>query len=119
MLAVVIAVNQLESHVLQPLLLGRAVKLHPLAVVLALAAGLLVAGLAGALLVVPLLAVLNSVTRSLLSDADEHVLPSDVRTSEPEESGPDEPRLDTDRGGTPAEPGPAIVPCDRDHRTVT
>lgn len=102
-LAVVIAVNQLESHVLQPLLLGRAVKLHPLAVVLALAAGLLVAGIAGALLAVPLLAVLNSAVRSLLSDADEHVRPADVRTSEPEESGPDEPGLDTEAGQGPAD----------------
>ncbi len=95
-LIIVIAVNQLESHVLQPFLLGRAVKLHPLAVVLAIASGLLVAGIAGALLAVPLLAVLNSAVRSLLSEADEHVLPADVHTSEPEESGPDEPGLDTE-----------------------
>ncbi|MDX8052766.1 AI-2E family transporter [Lentzea sp. BCCO 10_0798] len=95
-LIIVVAVNQLESHVLQPFLLGRAVKLHPLAVVLAIASGLLVAGIAGALLAVPLLAVLNSAIRSLLSEADEHVAPADVRTSEPEESGPDEPGLDTE-----------------------
>jgi predicted PurR-regulated permease PerM len=95
---IVIAVMQLESHVLQPLLLGRAVKLHPLAVVLAIAAGLLVGGIAGALLAVPLLAVLNSGIRSLLSEADEHVDPADVHASEPEESGPDEPGLDTEAG---------------------
>jgi putative heme transporter len=95
-LIVVIAVNQLESHILQPFLLGRAVKLHPLAVVLAIAAGLLVAGIAGALLAVPLLAVLNSAIRSLRSEADEHVSPADVHTSQPEESGPDEPGLDTE-----------------------
>ncbi|NKE57069.1 AI-2E family transporter [Lentzea sp. PSKA42] len=95
-LIIVIAVNQLESHILQPFLLGRAVKLHPLAVVLAIAAGLLVAGIAGALLAVPLLAVLNSAARSLLSEADEHVLPADVHTSQPEASGPDEPGLDTE-----------------------
>ena len=93
-LGVVIAVMQLESHVLQPLLLGRAVKLHPLAVVLSIATGLLVGGIAGALLAVPLLAVLNSGIRSLLSEADEHVDPEDVHTSEPEDSGPDEPGLD-------------------------
>ncbi|WP_439663818.1 AI-2E family transporter [Lentzea sp. HUAS TT2] len=87
-LGVVIAVMQLESHVLQPLLLGRAVKLHPLAVILAIAAGLLTAGIAGALLAVPLLAVLNSGIRSLLSEADEHVSPADVRASAPEESAP-------------------------------
>ena len=67
-LGIIIAVMQLEGHVLQPLLLGRAVKLHPLAVVLAIAAGLVVAGIAGALLAVPLLAVLNSGIRSLRSD---------------------------------------------------
>ncbi|WP_240686822.1 AI-2E family transporter [Amycolatopsis suaedae] len=67
-LAIVIGVMQLESHVLQPLLLGRAVKLHPLAVVLAIAAGLVVAGIAGALLSVPLLAVLNAGIRSLVHE---------------------------------------------------
>jgi predicted PurR-regulated permease PerM len=69
-LAIVIAVMQLESHVLQPWLLGRAVRLHPLAVVLAIAAGLIAAGIAGALLSVPLLAVLNAGVRSLLHDRD-------------------------------------------------
>jgi putative heme transporter len=93
-LGIIIAIMQLEGHILQPLLLGRAVKLHPLAVVLAIAAGLLVAGIAGALLAVPLLAVLNSGIRSLRSEADENVDPDDVHTSEPEETGPDEPGLD-------------------------
>jgi len=99
-LGVVIAVMQLESHVLQPLLLGRAVKLHPLAVVLSIATGLLVGGIAGALLAVPLLAVLNSGIRSLLSEADEHVDPEDVHTSEPEDTGPDEPDLERQPGLT-------------------
>jgi predicted PurR-regulated permease PerM len=67
-LAIVIGVMQLESHVLQPLLLGRAVRLHPLAVVLAIAAGLIAAGIAGALLAVPLLAVLNAGIKSLLHE---------------------------------------------------
>jgi predicted PurR-regulated permease PerM len=93
-LGIIIAIMQLEGHILQPLLLGRAVKLHPLAVVLAIAAGLLVAGIAGALLAVPLLAVLNSGIRSLRSEADENVDPDDVHSSEPEETGPDEPGLD-------------------------
>ncbi|HEV7650661.1 MAG TPA: AI-2E family transporter [Actinophytocola sp.] len=65
-LGIVIAVMQLESHVLQPWLLGRAVRLHPLAVVLAIATGLVAAGIAGALLAVPLLAVLNAGIKSLL-----------------------------------------------------
>jgi predicted PurR-regulated permease PerM len=67
-LGIVIAVMQLESHVLQPLLLGRAVRLHPLAVVLSIATGVVVAGIAGGLLAVPILAVFNSGVRSLLHD---------------------------------------------------
>jgi predicted PurR-regulated permease PerM len=58
-LGIVIAVMQLEGHVLQPLLLGRAVHVHPLAVVLAIAAGLLLAGIFGALIAVPTVACAN------------------------------------------------------------
>jgi predicted PurR-regulated permease PerM len=58
-LGIVVAVMQLEGHVLQPLLLGRAVHVHPLAVVLSIAAGLLVAGIFGALIAVPVVACAN------------------------------------------------------------
>ncbi|MCP3799458.1 AI-2E family transporter [Allokutzneria sp. A3M-2-11 16] len=64
-LVIVIAVMQLESHVLQPLLLGKAVQLHPLAVVVAIVGGLALAGLVGALLSVPVLAVISAAIRSL------------------------------------------------------
>ncbi len=67
-LGIVVAVMQLEGHVLQPWLLGRAVRLHPLAVVLAITAGLVAGGIPGALLAVPLLAVLNAGIRSLVHD---------------------------------------------------
>jgi predicted PurR-regulated permease PerM len=60
MLAAIILVMQLEGHVLQPFLLGRAVKLHPLAVLLAIAIGVITAGIVGALLAVPLLAFVKS-----------------------------------------------------------
>lgn len=69
-LGVVIAVQQLEGHVLQPLLLGRAVSLHPLAVVLSVAAGVVIAGIPGALLAVPLLAVITAAVRSLTSPVE-------------------------------------------------
>jgi putative heme transporter len=59
MLGVVILVQQVEGHVLQPLLVGAAVKVHPLAVVLAVATGGFIAGIPGALFAVPLVAVLN------------------------------------------------------------
>ncbi|WP_313405052.1 AI-2E family transporter [Aeromicrobium sp.] len=65
MLAGVVAVQQLESHVLQPFLMGHIVALHPLAILLAIAAGVVAAGIVGALLAVPLAACVNSVVRHL------------------------------------------------------
>ncbi|MCR2762293.1 AI-2E family transporter [Microbacterium sp. zg.B48] len=59
MLVVVLAVQQIEGHVLQPLLMGSAVKVHPLAVVLVVAGGALIAGIPGALFAVPLAAFVN------------------------------------------------------------
>ncbi len=56
MLGVVILVNQIEGHVLQPLVMGNAVKVHPLGVVLAVSTGALLAGIPGALFAVPLTA---------------------------------------------------------------
>ncbi|TGD89868.1 AI-2E family transporter [Mycolicibacterium sp. CH28] len=67
-LGVVIAVQQLEAHILQPLVMGRAVSIHPLAIVLAITAGGVLAGIVGALLAVPLLAFLNSAVRVLVAD---------------------------------------------------
>ncbi|MFQ1002026.1 AI-2E family transporter [Modestobacter sp. SSW1-42] len=58
-LGIIVLVMQLESHVLQPLLLGRAVSVHPLAVVLGIAGGLLVGGIFGALIAVPVIACAN------------------------------------------------------------
>jgi predicted PurR-regulated permease PerM len=73
-LGLIIAVQQLEGHVLQPLVMGRAVSIHPLAVVLGIAAGGVLAGIVGALLAVPTIAFLNSAVRVLLAhdpDAEE------------------------------------------------
>ena len=65
MLGVIIGVQQLEGHVLQPFLLGRWVALHPLGVILAIAGGVLVAGVVGALVAVPLAAAANAVVLHL------------------------------------------------------
>ena len=78
MFGVVVLVQQVESNVLQPLLLGRAVRVHPLAVILAIAAGVIVAGIFGALVAVPLVAVLNAVFHHLLD-------PDPPEVSSPEE----------------------------------
>ncbi|WP_218123859.1 AI-2E family transporter [Quadrisphaera sp. DSM 44207] len=66
MLGVVVLVQQLESHVLQPFLLGRAVSVHPLGVIVAIAAGVTLAGIPGALFAVPVVAVLNTVITYLV-----------------------------------------------------
>jgi putative heme transporter len=67
-LGLIIAVQQLEGHVLQPLVMGRAVSIHPLAIVLAISGGAVLAGIVGALLAVPTVAFLNSAMRVLLAD---------------------------------------------------
>jgi predicted PurR-regulated permease PerM len=64
-LGIVLAVQQLESNLLQPFLMSRAVKLHPLAIVLAVTAGGFVWGIIGALVAVPLLAIINGTVRAL------------------------------------------------------
>lgn len=65
MLIVVLAVQQAESHILQPLVMGKAVSLHPLAVVLAVTGGTMLAGIAGALFAVPIMAIANTVVKYL------------------------------------------------------
>lgn len=57
----VIAIQQLEGHILQPLIMGRFIKIHPLAVVFAVATGALVAGILGTIIAVPLAAVVKTV----------------------------------------------------------
>ncbi|HEX5256347.1 MAG TPA: AI-2E family transporter [Mycobacterium sp.] len=66
-LGVLIAVNQMEAHLLQPLVMGRAVSIHPLGVVLAISTGGVLAGIVGALLAVPTVAFLNNAMQVLLA----------------------------------------------------
>jgi predicted PurR-regulated permease PerM len=77
LLGVVLLVQQLEGHVLQPLLLGRAIKVHPLAVVFGIATGVLLAGIVGALIAVPIVAVVNTVA-TYLSREDRSLVPTDT-----------------------------------------
>ena len=69
-LAVVIGVQQLESHVLQPVILGRSVRVHPLAVIAAIAAGAILAGIVGTLVAVPVVAVVKAVAEHLFRHDD-------------------------------------------------
>src|SRR6516162_324505 len=66
-LGLLIVVNQLEAHLLQPLVMGRAVSIHPLAIVLAISTGGVLAGIVGALLAVPTVAFLNNAIQVLLA----------------------------------------------------
>jgi predicted PurR-regulated permease PerM len=67
MFGVIVLVQQLEAHVLQPFLMGRFVSVHPLGVIVAIAMGVIVAGIPGALMAVPLAASLNAVVQHLAS----------------------------------------------------
>ncbi len=97
MLAIVIGVQQLEGHVLQPFLMGRWVSVHPLGVILAIAAGVLTAGVAGALVAVPLAAAVNAVVQHLAAytepgdDPVEELAEDYVETGETSHVEEDEP----------------------------
>lgn len=65
MLGIVLLVQQVESHALQPLIMGSAVKIHPLAIVFTVSGGTIVAGFAGAVLAVPVVAFLNVFIKAL------------------------------------------------------
>jgi predicted PurR-regulated permease PerM len=86
-IAIILAVQQIEGHILQPFLLGRLVNVHPLGIVLAVAAGSLVAGIAGAVFAVPLVAVVNSVGTTLAARAEARRRP---RTETPIAPSPEE-----------------------------
>ena len=102
MLGVVIVVQQLEGHILQPFLMGRWVSVHPLGVIIAIAAGVITAGIAGALVAVPLAAALNAVVQHLASYTESGDDPVEELEEDYEET-----RRDRRRAGGPGlEPGP-------------
>lgn len=92
MLVIVILVQQLEGHILQPLIQGKLVAIHPLAVVLAVAGGSIVAGLIGAVIAVPIVAVANVLVRYTAQVSRQH------------------PR-DTAHGPAAADPNPVQTPA--------
>jgi predicted PurR-regulated permease PerM len=67
-LGVLVLMNQLDGHLLQPQVVGKMVRLHPLAVILVLAVAGLVAGIAGAVVAVPITAAITSAVRALHHD---------------------------------------------------
>ena len=75
---ILIVEDQLEAHLLQPQVVGRVIRLHPLAVILALAVGGVLAGIGGAVMAVPIVAV---ITRPV----------PELRPREPGDLGPGDP----------------------------
>jgi putative heme transporter len=84
---IALLVQQLEGHLLAPLLLGRAVALHPVVIILALAAGSILGGIIGAFLAVPIAAVVTAVGTYLRGEP----------VGEPAEAGEPEPET-SERG---------------------
>src|SRR5579863_1784754 len=78
LLGILIIEDQLEAHLLQPQVVGKMIRLQPLAVILSLAAGGILAGIPGAVVAVPIVAV---ITRAL----------PELRRTEPEDLGPEDP----------------------------
>jgi len=83
MLGGVVLVQQIEAHVLQPFLMGRFVSVHPLGVILAIASGVIVAGVVGALVAVPLAAIINAVVQHLASFTDIGESPEEAAENDP------------------------------------
>lgn len=96
LLAIVLGVQQFEGHVLQPLLLGRAVSVHPVAVIIAIAGGIALAGLPGALFAVPLVAVTNTVVTYLVRGGRGGELPEEDGANQ--ETAPLEPDVVPEAG---------------------
>ncbi|RMI43120.1 AI-2E family transporter [Streptomyces triticirhizae] len=108
-LGVVLLVQQIEGNVLQPFILGRMVRVHPLAVVLAVAAGSMLAGIPGAVVAVPLVAVINTVVgylRAYQEEADRRA-GFDGSGATVAELAPVQPPLPAERGGSATESAPA------------
>ncbi|HLK72351.1 MAG TPA: AI-2E family transporter [Streptosporangiaceae bacterium] len=78
LLGILVVEDQMEAHLLQPQVVGKMIRLHPLAVILSLAAGGVLAGIPGAVVAVPIVAV---ITRAL----------PELRRTEPEDLGPEDP----------------------------
>jgi predicted PurR-regulated permease PerM len=116
MFGVVVLVQQVEAHVLQPFLMGRFVSVHPLGVIVAIALGVLVAGIPGALIAVPLAASLNSVVQHLANYTEVGEDPEDAVEDDPDTlpvgaSGEDvADNEDAGSSGSPSEPSGSSGP---------
>ncbi len=104
-LGILLVEQQLENHVLQPLIVGRVLHFHPLAIILVLAVGGILAGIAGAAVAVPVAAVIY---RALPELAGRSHLALPPAPPHPDPGSPDDPGSPGDPGGPggPGDPGP-------------
>lgn len=114
-LAILVVEQQLENHVLQPLIVGRALNFHPLAIIIVLAVGGILGGIAGAAVAVPVAAVIYRALPELRHDQPalppgEHA-DEDVGEGPPPEPAAPRPR----RAAAPAAPA-APAGADRGER---
>jgi predicted PurR-regulated permease PerM len=96
----VVVVNQLEGNFLQPVVMGRSLSIHPLVILIALTAGTILAGIIGAILSVPVAAVVWAAIK--------------VWTGEDKEE--DEPASDKPEREIEREPEPSPLEAERDSR---
>ncbi len=101
-LGILVMMNQLEGHLLQPQIVGKMVRLHPLAVILVLAVGGVVAGIAGAVVAVPITAALSRAIPELRRQDEDARDPADGLGGDPVDKGP---AVDT---GLAVDTGPAV-----------
>lgn len=88
MLLVLFVIHELEKQILQPFLMGKAVEIHPLAVLIALSIGILWAGIAGGVFAVPLVAIANGIMAEFRNAGQANKGVSDA--SSDDKSPPDE-----------------------------
>ena len=94
-LGLILGVQQLESNVLQPLILGHAISLHPLVVLLAITTGAITLGILGAFLAVPVAAVISEAIDYLRSDEPPAPPPDQQREPHTKAPTPQEASSDT------------------------
>jgi hypothetical protein len=105
LIAILIVDNQVEAHILQPFLVGRYVRLHPLAIAVSIASGTVLAGIYGAVLAVPVVAVTYAVLVSLATGGKP---PPEIEAPGIESLGGDPPQpKKTAAKRTPAKKAPA------------
>lgn len=113
-LVAVVVVQQVEGNLLQPFIMGRGLRLHPLVILVAVSAATLLGGIPGAVVAVPVVAVCYRVASSLRSDADIGTPGgTDAHPAEdPADGHPAEDPAKADPAGDPADAHPAGKPAD-------